>query len=240
MKILAIGDTHFPYVDRKALDRVYDFAERKQPDIIVQMGDLYDLYNFSRYPKSLEVASPRTELRKAIAAATEMWLTLHALCPDARRVQLLGNHDDRISKQILGKAPEMEGLLDVLDFQRIWRFEGVTTAPSSDQEVVIKHPTQGEIWFHHGHRSRIGDHAIYNQANTVTGHLHKGGAVFKGYRDRTRWELNAGYIADQTKKPLQYNAQKYADTTPGMGYIDDDGPRFIPFPRPRTKVMRVA
>jgi hypothetical protein len=240
MKILGVGDTHHGYVHPDNMSRALEIADREQPAIIFQMGDLYDLYNMSRYPRSLNLVTPLDELIEARAAAEAMWVGFRMASPKSRLIQLWGNHDDRLSKLVATKAPELEAFLQIMDYKSFWRFEGVETAESSDVEVIVEHPVHGDIWFHHGHKTKIGEHADYNLANTVTGHLHRGGTIFRGFRDRTLWELNTGYLADQRQRPMQYNAQQNSNTTPGVGLIDNDGPRFIPFPRPITKTIRIV
>lgn len=51
-KILILGDTHFPWVSKRALEKVYEFAKEFKPSHIVQMGDLYDFLSHSKFPRS--------------------------------------------------------------------------------------------------------------------------------------------------------------------------------------------
>lgn len=52
--ILVIGDTHFPFHDLNALRKIEDAVEDIRAGTVIQLGDLYDFYAFSKYPRSLD------------------------------------------------------------------------------------------------------------------------------------------------------------------------------------------
>lgn len=136
---------------------------------------------------------------------------------------MVGNHDDRIMKRVLEKNPEIAFLIGNT-LKQLYTFENVELVRS--YEYVIN-----DIIFQHGHRSRLGDHAKYNQGSTVCGHSHVGGVVFMRNRLRTYFELNAGFLGDTETAAFAYRAQKLVNnTTLGVGVIDALGPRFIPYP----------
>src|SRR5262245_65570157 len=99
MKILCLGDIHFPFHNRGALDRVYRFADKLKPTHIVQQGDLLDQFAFSRYPKVLKI-DPEKELALGRMHAENMWAHFKGL----HCYQLMGNHDERILKKALSTA----------------------------------------------------------------------------------------------------------------------------------------
>lgn len=229
MKALLVGDTHFPWVNEERVNRILDKVDRMQPDIVAQMGDLYDLYSFSRYVRTLNLISPKDELVEARLGAETFWRAIRDAAPRARCIQLLGNHDERMMKLAVAKAPELEALLEMLDYWSLWRFDGVELPHlKADTEVEVEDLDSGRsVILMHGHRARLGDHVKYNQQSTVVGHSHHGGVYFHRYRGETVWELNCGYIADQASKPLSYGPQRLSNSVPGYGVIDSDGPRFI-------------
>lgn len=228
MKILPIGDTHFPFTDYDKLNRIADKVDYVQPDVILQMGDLYDLYSWSRYPGTPNIMTPAEELAEGRQNAEAFWELMKLVAPKARLIQLLGNHDDRIMRTVSAKAPELEAVMKALDIMSLWRFKGVETQTSSRDEIMIEHPVHGAICFMHGHRGRLGAHMNFNQMNTVCGHSHHGGVVFQRLREKSIWELNVGYLADQKAKVMQYTMQSLSSSVPGYGVIDNDGPRFNP------------
>lgn len=219
-RILVIGDCHFPFASSK-LSRLYDVAESLEPTHIVQVGDLYDMFSFSKYPRTQNVMTPKQELERGMKMARTMWAKLTFILPDAKCYQLLGNHDIRPLKRVIESAPEAETLLD---FSSLFRFDGVTTMKSDRDELIID-----DILFMHGYR-RHGDHMKHNNMTTVCGHSHHGGVVFSRHGKKIIYELNAGFLAEESSKPLSYGQQrKISRWTLGCGFIDEWGPRFIPF-----------
>ena len=92
MKILCVGDTHFPWVNHNALAKVVAWARAERPTHIVQIGDLYDYYLFSKYTTNVNALTPQQELRRGRRMAEVMWDALKAASPTAKRYQMQGNH----------------------------------------------------------------------------------------------------------------------------------------------------
>ncbi len=221
---LFIGDTHFPFVQPDALTAVYSVAERLKPKVIVQVGDLYDMFSHSKFPRSQNVYAPDAEITLACESARTMWQTLKKIAPGAACHQLMGNHDVRPLKRILETYPEAELFLKN-GIKPFFEFPGVATNFDSRQELYLT-PDTLTI---HGYRSGLGDHRDHALMNVICGHTHVGGVSFRKVKGRTLWELNAGYLGDPESKALSYTAQKIVRWTWGVGYVDADGPRFIPF-----------
>lgn len=220
--ILAIGDLHLPWACQESLEKVYAFARKTQPDYIIQMGDLLDMYSYGRFPRTHCLLTPKEEIAQGRKMAEEFWREIKSASPFSICHQLLGNHDERPAKKLFDKAPEFEPFFN---FKSIFLFDEVITQPSAREELVIQ-----DIVFMHGYRSKIGDHAKHNGMNTVCGHLHRGGTVFQRLGNKTIWELNAGFLADVSSIPLSYTQQrKFAQYQKGIGWVDNFGPRFIPF-----------
>lgn len=222
-KILVIGDMHLPFVNQNALSMVYAFAYKEQPDVIVQVGDLTDQYSASKFARSLNTYTPKAEDELAHQMAVEFWAKLLELVPNAKRFQLMGNHDARILKRIVEKFPEGEHLIEQAMRQRM-TFNAVHTIHDPTEELFIN-----GILFTHGHYSKLGAHRDYNQCNVVCGHSHRGGVNYRSYNGETFWELNAGFIGDPYSKALSYRPQRIHNWTTGIGLIDEYGPRFISF-----------
>src|SRR5580698_3984216 len=99
MKIFIVGDLHFPYHNRKALRKIYEAIKKEKPTHIIQIGDLYDQYSFSRFTKK-NITTSTTELFRARKAAMFFWNRIHRLLRNSKNIQLLGNHDIRLTKRI--------------------------------------------------------------------------------------------------------------------------------------------
>ncbi len=218
-----LGDVHFPYQSVEAVDWAVGMARLFKPDKICQVGDLYDQFSFSRYPKLLK-RSPDEELTEARQGAVAMWAALRRARPKAQCYQLTGNHDSRILKKAIADVPELAPLVG-RSLRELFTFPGVKSTHSEQQELILD-----GISFQHGHLSKLGDHARYNQSSTVCGHSHTGGVVFLRNRCGVYWELNAGFLGDVHSEAFSYHAQRVMHRcTLGVGYIDDFGPRFVSY-----------
>ncbi len=222
-RILVLGDTHFPFAHKKAFEWVYRVTDKLRPDTVLQLGDLLDQFAFSRYPKVLKM-DPEEELARGRADAEKMWARFKGLdC-----VQLLGNHCVRLVKKAVSSAPEFAHLA-AKSTRELHSFSGVRTYFDDREEVVLDVSGQ-KVMFQHGHRSKLGDHCRFNLMNTVCGHSHRGGVVWEQNINGAFWELNAGFLGDISSYVFGYRAQKAIHkTTLGIGWLDEYGPRFMPY-----------
>lgn len=221
-KVLAIPDLHFPWHHQDTLTWIYQVAQDKQPDVIIQLGDLYDMYSFSRFAKTCDLMTPKQELAEGRLGAATMWKYLKALCPKAELYQIRGNHDVRPERAVIEKAPELESLLEM---KPIFDFPGVTTVMDTGTELEID-----GVLYTHGHYTKLGDHMRYYLQPVVHGHTHRGGSIFTKIHGRVLWELDCGFASDETVVPMRYTPSRRTLWSLGCGWIDDGGPRFMPAP----------
>lgn len=221
--VVALPDIHFPFHSERWFRLALELVGDLKPGLVIQLGDLYDLLSFSKYPRSFNVTTPADEINEARALAESMWATIRHRAPDAKCVQLRGNHDDRANKRVAESLPAIESLVQPV-LSALFAFDGVLTVDDTREEFEFE-----GVLYHHGHR-RFGQHVSWNLQSTVNGHLHTGGVVFKQTERQTIWELNAGFGGDKDAPCFTYNAQKRAQpTTLGVGIVDRLGPRFCPF-----------
>lgn len=218
--ILAVGDTHFPFVCENSLSVVYQFAQSYQPKHIIQVGDLYDMFAQSKFPRSLNVYNPSDEIELAFKMASNFWATMQKIVPDAKKYQILGNHDIRPIKRILESYPEGEIFFSI---EKYFKFENVTTIMDPRHELII-----GDVAIIHGYSTKPGFHRDHMMKNVICGHSHLGGVYFRNIGDRVIFEANAGYIGNPESKAFGYTPQKHTRWTKGFVYCDHYGPRFIP------------
>jgi len=218
-KILVIPDVHFPFHDKSIVRQILEAIKREKPAFIVQVGDLYDFFAQSSFPKSL-THTPKDEVEAGQRAAEEMWRIARKYAPKAKCFQLLGNHDVRPAKRLLERSPELRPFLDM---KTIFEFEGVETIHDTRDELEID-----GILFTHGHLSHADSHLKYYGQSVVRGHSHMGGVVFQNGRRGPLFELSCGYAADPHSVPLRYTQTKAVRWCHGYGLIDEKGPRFVP------------
>lgn len=227
-KIICLPDIHFPFVNHDAMTMVYYLIEKEKPDVVIQLGDLYDLYSFSRFPRSLNIYTPKAEWNLAREMAVEMWRKIKEIVPNAECFQLRGNHDIRAEARTQERVPETSHLLDEAT-QRAFSFDGVTTIMCPQEEFFIS-----DIAFIHGHYSGMGKHRDYMRMNVVHGHDHNQYVVQKPVWNeqmqvKTIWEMSCGLLGDPFSAALSYRAQRIHNWITGIGIIDEFGPRTIAF-----------
>lgn len=66
MRILVLGDVHLPFTNWDCVKAASEFAKAYKPNLIVQIGDLVDSYNWSLFKKSTDAPSPHEEMELAI------------------------------------------------------------------------------------------------------------------------------------------------------------------------------
>lgn len=227
--IVAIGDMHLPFISKPVFDWVLRsiIAPRKE-DIhaIVQMGDLYDFYSFSRFPKRMQL-TPEQETSRARAMAEKCWARIHRAAPKAKLFQIKGNHDARLMKRVVETAPELEHLIS---HKELFEFPNVTTL--QDDKDSLK------IWdwhFIHGF-TKPGKHVeAVHFKNVCCAHTHRGGSwtyrIQAQQKPKLVTELNAGFMGNPFDSALIYRPmRRFFNWTWGVGIIDSWGGRFVPYP----------
>lgn len=215
MKVVVIPDTHFPYQDKRKLNKILALIDESQPDAVIQIGDLLDQYVFSRYSRRLHI-TPEQDVRKGLRAAEAMWAAVQASCRGVECIQILGNHDMRIAKRIGDKLPEAEGLLGISD---IYQFDGVEVMDSDRDYVEL----DGVVYCH-GWLSKSIDHAKHFNKPTVHGHRHRPAIETFGKR---LWSMDVGLVADESQTPLQYTQSRTTNWRTACGVVENSQPRLV-------------
>ena len=136
MKTILLGDTHHKYTHRAAMAWAIRQIRNIRPDVVVQVGDLYDRRAYSRFNPSMEPGSPMVEDEQSRRDAVEMWERIQQAAPRAKRYQLWGNHDEFPIKRTWERFPQAEGAV------RKWlreqmTFKGVETTKSYRDVVPL-------------------------------------------------------------------------------------------------------
>lgn len=111
--MLICSDLHDIEVNEFCLSVFIDSCRRMQPDHIVFNGDIYDLYEFSKYsidPRHCNIVERFEFVRERIFGA------VRAVCPDAQIDFIMGNHEFRLIRHLADRSPFMRIVMgDVLD-----------------------------------------------------------------------------------------------------------------------------
>ncbi len=87
-----------PFHDRKVIDIAIKIADYIQPDIVVYIGDAFDVTEWSKFP------FPPTQEQTLLPALIEFnWWDnkIKEVAPNARRVFVPGNHEIVFQKKLL-------------------------------------------------------------------------------------------------------------------------------------------
>lgn len=96
------------------------YANDKRPDVIVHLGDHYDMPSLSSYDKGKGAAEGRRVIKDIQAGNDAVALFTNALEYKPRMVKCIGNHTQRIARYV-NDNPELEGTIGyhLLDFERL-------------------------------------------------------------------------------------------------------------------------
>lgn len=115
-KSMLVGsDFHDIECDPFVLDVFLDTNKRLKPDVIGLNGDVFDLYEFSRFnidPRKVQIRERFDFVKQNI------FKRLREDNPDAQIDLIIGNHEYRLLKHLADKSPAMRVLLsDVMDIR---------------------------------------------------------------------------------------------------------------------------
>jgi predicted phosphodiesterase len=224
-KVLCVPDTHFPFASSETLAWIYQVAKAKQPDVIIQMGDLFDFFAQSKFAKSHNIMTPKQEIAEGRLGSAAMWKNLQKSAPKAKCYQIRGNHDVRPEKRILEQCPEIESLVSM---HPIFEFPGVTSIMDPTEELEIDN-----VIYTHGTFIPMGAHCRHYLQSVAHGHTHRGSVFFTRKKSTLIWELDCGFASDESQVALRYTETRRTGWSLGCGWMDDEGPRFLPYPLPK-------
>lgn len=134
--VISASDIHIPFQDDKAVKAFVSYIKKKQPDVIVLNGDIMDFFRLSRFAKG-EGRNPYQE----IVMCRKLLKTIRDACPNATIYYTLGNHETRLEKYILEKAPELEAIIeDIFSILKVQEFDVYGCASLTlNNTFVFKH-----------------------------------------------------------------------------------------------------
>lgn len=232
--VLVLPDMHFGYRlmdgvlvsthDEKALELCLKLIDIVNPDLIVCLGDVMDLPEFSRHPHGYDL---KGHTQRSLDAAVTFFNDVRELT-DCEIHALEGNHDKRIgdwAKEEIKKLAEIPGVeIKIPDIGEMLGFEGkgITYHGKATKEGYDGYSRGTNVWKHrdwiYTHGEKCGKDAITQTmqtycSNIVMGHIHKQITTSKmvpvptsaGMTYKRMWGVSPGMIG------------KNDTTLPGMG-----------------------
>lgn len=106
-RVLFFTDIHFPFQDAASVERLLDQVASEQFETIICGGDGVDAYSVSKYdPDPARLLSLQDELDQL----GDFLGRINELQPNARKLYLVGNHEERIPHYVRRKGPALESL----------------------------------------------------------------------------------------------------------------------------------
>lgn len=116
-RLLIVPDVHAPYQHKQAFAVLCEVAKGWAPTHVVCLGDFADMYCVSSHPKDPRVKLP---LEQEVAGVNEALDQLDkAVGRRAKKHFLQGNHETRLSRFLVEKAPELIGCVDWADLFKL-------------------------------------------------------------------------------------------------------------------------
>lgn len=210
---LIIPDCHIPYEDLKAYDLMLQVAKFVKPNEIVILGDYLDFYSVSSHSKNPELA--RTALAREIECGKKRVKQLERLFPNADKVYIEGNHENRLSRYIRDKAPEIYGLLELPQILELHEWKFVPYGPEQKHRILgsklhARHEplassakataTKAMCSIVYGHIHSIEEHQVVSldgsnyRAISVGWLGNKKHSVFSYLKGHAQWALGFGVV----------------------------------------------
>lgn len=168
-KALIINDVHSKFHDRRAIEVAVNHGAKRDCDIVIINGDLFDFYQFSRFDKNNRI---RAEFYSEREWVQDFLLLLQKTF--GKVVFKKGNHDirrEQLIQKLSADVPELQGLEDLSDYIM---FDGSTVEVVEDYDII----EFGKLNLIHGHEYQGGGiHVAYNRLNkamdnVISGHSH--------------------------------------------------------------------
>lgn len=154
-RLLVLSDIHVPYHSEKALTAAVEYGKDFGPDTVLLNGDTIDFYTISRF----QTNPKERDLKGEIDATKELLGWLKECFPKAKLIWKDGNHDERWTKFIWAKAPELWDIA-ACRLENILELERMNVEHVSDQRLVMA----GRLPILHGHEVGRGISSPVNQA----------------------------------------------------------------------------
>lgn len=105
--VIVGSDIHIPFQDDRAVRAFVKHCKEKQPEVVVLNGDVLDMFMLSKFTKG-EGRNPLEE----ITMCQGLFESLRKAVPNSDIYYVIGNHENRLEKYVLSKAPELASLIE--------------------------------------------------------------------------------------------------------------------------------
>jgi hypothetical protein len=180
------GDVHVPFHDPAAIDILYQITDIMQPNVLVCHGDVTDFWQLSdhRPPFERNLRPYEINLQETIDLAARHLAQMEGLAqPDAQKIYLHGNHEDRFERLLLRIQTDtrlrhllfIPKIAEVLDLNYLLGLQEqewetyhyiVGNKPVLNDRLLCIHGNKSTIW---SSRTLLGDYG----KSLIYGHTHR-------------------------------------------------------------------
>ena len=166
-----------PFHDEAAMDVALQITAQLRPDEIINLGDLLDFAEFSRF--EIEPSFARTT-QPTIDRAHRFLAEQRAIAPEANIRLIEGNHDRRLAKQIVANAKAAFGLrrAECPDEWPVMSVPYLLRLDDLGVEYIEGYPA-GIAWINdriacvHGERLKVKQVVDDERISIIQGHIHR-------------------------------------------------------------------
>ena len=208
-----ISDIHFPSEDPVSYKKALSILKTIKPSRVVLGGDIVDLDDISRYPKRKIIQEKTlTDLKYAGEKLTEM----RDILPNARFDFLLGNHEDRLDKFIMEKAPELSGFFDLRILLKCDKLDIKVHPHNTVMRIGKLNYSHGDNW-PGGWGMANPARSIYDKCkdNIIFGHFHR----ISNHSSRTLRGRQQGAWGNGCLQRLDVEFNKYNNWQHGISMV---------------------
>lgn len=210
-KVLFIPDCHIPYHDHYAFDLMMKAARAFKPQHIIILGDFIDMYSVSAHDKNPARA---LKLEYEIGEAIKCLAEIQKLGAK-NNVYIAGNHEDRLTRYMMQKAPELYERMKIPDLLAL-RAHGFSYVAYKDDYQL------GKLNMTHD-TGKAGKYANYQSMadygrSTIIGHTHRMAYAVTGNADGD-CHLGAmfGWLGDFKQVDYMHKIKAKVDWAHGFG-----------------------
>lgn len=219
-RILFIPDTHLPFIDWDALAFVSEFARSYKPTRIVQLGDLIDAINWSKFLKAPD--SPNAEAEWCMTESAVR--AFHSkFRKDIPWTIIEGNHCRRyLMRACEANIPKqlVKTLEQMFPFEN-WQWH------MSPQPYMVNKNTMAI------HGDEFGGSPIQKARisglNVFQGHIHSGSLEYVNQGHRQIFAVSCGALLDKDSIAARYSAKHINKSWLGCATLTDGVPQLHPY-----------
>ncbi len=185
------NDWHIPYHDKKSVELFLYVVKKLHPEIITINGDMLDFYKLSRFTQD---PSTPYSLQSELDVGYNYLKRLRQDNPKATIYFIDGNHEYRLSKFLMDKAPELYGLRTANSSQPVHSIDNLLRFGELNIKRISTGNKESYLWYGNtlmlGHFNKVNKHSGYTarhlledkHMSLVQGHTHRLGSSYKTVR----------------------------------------------------------